>query len=213
MRDVSVVTPPAAELLTAAEARLYLRSNTTREDAWLANKIREIRQEGEAWTGRAWLTQTLLLRLDAWPGQARTGARRDELADAGAEDPRTIYLERPPVQSVEAVRYYDADGTLQTLDASTYFAVVGEDDARVVLRPGETWPVLEDGRPFAVEIEYVAGYGAERANVPGPYVSGFELVLGSVNLNREEEVTGTITARLQRGLETLWGSRRLHPIG
>lgn len=193
--ELDVSAAPGAELLTLAEAKLWLKVTQDVTDDEIQDLMREAREAGEAHTGRTWLTSTLVLRLPAWP-------------DDGA-----IEIPRPPLVSVTHVKYYDVDGVLQTLDAAKYRVVASREGGRVVLKGSAEWPDLEDdARPYPIEVTLVAGYGAAAAAVPGQYVSGWRLLLTHLFQNRSEEETGTNVARRVYGLEELWAYQRIVPI-
>lgn len=144
---VKVVTPPADEPVSLAEAKKRLRVTVDAEDDDLTDLVAECREQAEDECGRAFVTQTLDLFLDGFP------------RGRGA-----IELPRPPLQSVTTVKYYDAAGELQTLDAAAYHVAAGAEPGRVVpVADGDGWPVTQAGRPQAVEVRYVAGYGLAAA--------------------------------------------------
>lgn len=190
----TVKTPPTVEPFSVAEVKSWAKIDSDIDDARVARLITAARLSGEETTGRSWFTQTLLFKRDLWP--------------AGAE----LELPRPPVQSITSVKYYDVDGVERTLDAATYFARVGEDDVAVVLKPGQSWPVLEDGRPNAITVEYVAGFGNTVQLVPGFYLEGASLLIVHLYQNRAEEETGTNVVPLVFGLDDLWSFRRVVPL-
>ena len=64
-----LVTAPAAEPLTLAEAKLHLRVDDTADDALIGALITAARQHAEHDTRRALVTQTWKLALDASPRQ------------------------------------------------------------------------------------------------------------------------------------------------
>ena len=145
---LTVLAPPAVEPLSIDEAKLHLRVDTTDEDSRIAALIRAAREDAQESQGRSYVTQQLRLHLEGWP--------------AG----RAIYLPRPPLQSVQAVRYVREDGTQQTLDPSCYLVVTASEPGAVVLAPGASWPseALQPGLP--VTIDYTAGYGSSSGDVP-----------------------------------------------
>ncbi len=140
---LSVVTPPAVEPVTPENAKLHARIDLDVEDALVARWITAAREYAEEHTGRAWVNQTLLLTLDAWPCEAE------------------VCLPREPVSAVNSVKYRDTDGGLTTLAADDDYQVWLEHSPPIVApAPQTVWPALQTGRKKAVEIEFVAGYGA-----------------------------------------------------
>lgn len=145
LRTLQLVTGPAIEPITLAEAKSYLRIDDEDQDTEVLRLIATAREFVEEQTGRALITQTWRLTLDRWP----TGP--------GAAS-RTIVLDRSPLASVTSVQYYpDGSGTLSTVDAADYHVLTPRDIAgRVILDVDSDWPDVDD-RPDAVQITYVSG--------------------------------------------------------
>lgn len=98
--------------------------------------------------GRALLTQTWTLFLDKFPA--------------------VIHVPMPPLQSVTSVKYYDSDGILRTLAAAAYRVTrAGAWRAEIAPVYGESWPSTR-AMSDAIEVEFITGYGATMATVPGP---------------------------------------------
>jgi len=76
-----------------------------------------------------------------------------------------ITLPIPPLKSITSIKYYDSNGTEQTLSSTAYSSVTPTDDPGFVEPAfGEVWPTTRD-RADAVTVRFVAGY-ASRAEVP-----------------------------------------------
>jgi uncharacterized phiE125 gp8 family phage protein len=80
---------------------------------------------------------------------------------------RGLRLELRDVVSVTHVKYYDSAGILQTVSAADYFVDVnaGRSEPDLVFKESFALPLVEVGRPSAVQVTYVAGYGTP-ADVP-----------------------------------------------
>lgn len=76
-------------------------------------------------------------------------------------------LDIRPIASITSVQYYDANGTLQTVSASDYWfdRYARRSRPDIVFKDSFGWPVLEAGRPSAVQVTFVAGY-ADADHVP-----------------------------------------------
>lgn len=145
---LSVVTPPAEEPVTAAQAKLNARVTYTTEDGLFALWIPAARQMVEDETGLRVVSQTLKLELPSWPadGQVRLGIG--------------------PVTAVNSVKYYDAGGVQQTLAEGTHYQTwLGYRPPLVLPAPQKFWPVVQFGKVPAIEVQFVAGY-ASAAAVP-----------------------------------------------
>lgn len=78
---------------------------------------------------------------------------------------RPLRLPRRPLASVESVKYYAPDGTLTTLEASSYLVHTPTDRAGAIERaPDKCWPATQV-RTYPIVIRFVAGY-ASRDLVP-----------------------------------------------
>lgn len=144
---VTVVTPPAAEPLTTAEAKLLLRIDSSDLDGHVDDLIASARSFFEEATGFALIHRTLQANLRWFPKASN------------------ILLPYPPLASVTSVKYYPL-GVETALVANTDYLT--DNDARqgsILLLPGQSWPddVLY---PPGVVIEYVAGFGAAATAVP-----------------------------------------------
>ncbi len=131
---LTVKTPPADEPVSLEDAKDHLRVDTSASDAQIAAQIQAARERAERYLGRSLVTQTLELRLDAFPS--------------------VIDLPRPPIQSVDLIEYIDPDVDTQTLGQFT----VDREGARIIPAAGNDWPRTL-ATVNAVTVEYTAGYG------------------------------------------------------
>jgi uncharacterized phiE125 gp8 family phage protein len=164
---LELVTPPAVEPVTLDDAKAHLKVDTTDDDALITNLIGAARARAEWHTGRAFVTQSWLLWLDAWP------------CGAPAEIPLL------PVQAVSAVTTYARDDTAVALDPSLYQVDIAS--ARVALRQGTVLPALL--RPInAVSIAFTAGYGDAETNVPPLIRQGILDIVADLYTNRGDGI-------------------------
>lgn len=98
--------------------------------------------------------------------------------------PPIINIALPPIQDVDSVKYYDSDGTLQTLSPSLY-RVSGTGSWLTEIAPayGETWPSVR-WQPSTIEVEFAAGHGDELADVPAPILQAIRELVGHWFENR-----------------------------
>ncbi len=144
-----LVTPPAVEPVTLAEAKAYLRVDLDDEDALISRCIVAAREAAERYTGRAFVTQDLCLRRDAWPGGGT----------------RALALPRPPLIEIATVTVFDLSGTATVLSSDAYIVDSAAVPGRIVLRAGTLVPSVPRETNM-VEIAYRAGYGDTAADVP-----------------------------------------------
>lgn len=154
--SLTLLTPPSAEPVTLAEAKLRLRVGTDVHDDTINQWIAAARERVERETGRALLSQTWVERRDRWDGDGR-------LLAFGTQ----FRLPRPPLIALEAVTTYDADGAPSDHDPAAFFVDTMADPGRIALNPDTVWP--EPGRAVGgIEIRFRAGYGDQPADVPAP---------------------------------------------
>jgi len=153
-------TAPSA-ILPLADAKTHLRVSGTADDAYITALIAAATGAVETETGRALGEQTWIEYLDAFPYG------------------REIRLQRPPLKSVTAVKYYDGDNVEQTLAASKYTVHAQNEPARVELNDGETWPTTY-ARRNAVSVEFVAGY----ATIPEALLFAVKFLIAHFYVNR-----------------------------
>lgn len=196
MSSLRVTVAPALDPILLAEAKAQCRIDTSDEDGLLAGFIIAAREHCEDETGRAFITQTMELKLDFdWP------------IDRCGND--CIVLPRPPHKTgaIESITYIDTNGVEQTLDASQY--LFSEGDIFGCVRPayGVTWPIVRD-QVDAITVTFVAGYGSNPGDVPEPIRQAVRLMIGHFNENREAVSAGQETPlaveRLLRKYLTNW---------
>lgn len=166
-QSLQVVTPPAAEPLTTAQAKLHLRVDHVEEDDYIGALIVAARVHVEEVTGLALLTQTRDAKLDGWP------------------DCRHLQLPRPPLQSVTSITYQLEDGSTSTLSSSSYLVDTASKPGRVFLQDSADWPSEALAPGASVTVRYVAGYGAAGSAVPAPLVHAIRLLVGHWFTHRE----------------------------
>lgn len=160
---LSLVTPAGIQPVTVDDVKDWGRIGDD-EDALLDGIIRAATAHVEEITGRALLTQTWDFFLDCFPTQ--------------------IDLPRPRLQTVTSIKYYDTDGVLQTLAATEYTADNKAEPARIVEAYGKSWPSIRD-IPNAVEVRYVAGYGASPEDVPEALKQAIKVLAVTMYEHRE----------------------------
>lgn len=174
--DFKVITDVTAEPITRAEAKLHLRiddiGGSHADDTLVDALITAARQMAEHYTGRAFAGQTLEATLREFP-----------------EDDDYIDLPMPPVATITHVKYYDGDGTLQTLATANYALSAYGLSRRVELTYGNTWPATRD-MPDAVQVRFVTGYAATGAAagytaLPKAARQGLLLIIGHLYENRQ----------------------------
>ncbi len=138
-----LVTPPALEPVTIADARAFLRISTDSEDDILRRLVATARELVEAETGLALIDQTWQLKVDRWPRSGR------------------LALFKYPVKAVTAVVAYRADGTAIQLAPEEYALQDGRRPQRLYMAH------YPDAATFrGLETDFVAGFGETGVEVP-----------------------------------------------
>jgi uncharacterized phiE125 gp8 family phage protein len=151
-----LIAPPAGLAVSMVAARASARTSGAALDAELEQKVRDFTEDAEHRTGRALITQTWEVTLDAFPDAIR--------------------LPHAPLASVAYVKFYDVDGVLQTLDPQDYLVDAKSEPGYVVPAPGRAWPATA-ARINSVEVQYVCGYGPDETSVPAA-IKGY--ILGMI---------------------------------
>ena len=141
-----LITAPATEPVSSAEAKLHLKVDGATDDNLIAALISAARILCEALQGRAYITQTWELTLDAFP-----------------ESP--FELPRAPLATVTSIKYTDSAGVEHTIAATDYVLDTSGEPGRVALADGVSWPSVDLYPVGAVKIRYTAGGSAAPANV------------------------------------------------
>jgi uncharacterized phiE125 gp8 family phage protein len=185
-----LIDPPAAEPILLTQAKAQCRVEVADDDAiFTGDLIPTARTRVEDITGRQLITATWEDRRSGWPHAGLIGAATAYVG--GGYRGGWIELPMPPLQSIESVKYLDADGVEQTWDPSLYVvdAPTGPRAraGRIAPAYGETWPVVLP-QVDAIKIRFIAGYGDAGADVPAPLRRAMLLIIGSWYENRENEV-------------------------
>lgn len=207
------VTPPAGLPVSLAMVKDQLRLNEddTAEDALLMGLIRAATETAEAFTGRALITRSLRLSLDAAPDTAFEPGFRIGVRPRGQD--RAIELPQPPLIAVlSVVSHNDAD-TATTFAASNYLVDTAREPGRVVLRNGAVWPANADRAANAIEITYTAGYGTRIGDVPEPIRQAILTLIAQLYEHRGEAGDAMTPKHLPLGARMLLAPFRIARIG
>jgi uncharacterized phiE125 gp8 family phage protein len=181
-RTIDAVIEP----VTLDDIKAHARVTDDASNDVLDRYIVAARNEAEDFMGRGLLTQTWKLLLDDF-------AHIIQLPMAA------------PLASVTSVKYYDADGTLQTLATSVYDTDTVSRPGRVVLKPNQSWPSLQSSKLNGrVEIVYVVGWTTADL-VPERIKQGIRQFVTYLDLDRDGMEARALEAR--QAAERCWADR------
>lgn len=138
--SLTVSVPPICEPFYIDEVTDHLKVDSSDDDTLITKLIVAARQYCELFQNRAYVTQTLLLKLDTFPIE--------------------FELPRPPLQSVSSIGYIDTSGDAQTLASSVYDEDIYTEPGRIAEAYNQVWPSIR-GDINAVTVTYKAGYLAK----------------------------------------------------
>lgn len=177
---------PSAEPVTLAEAKLHARIDIDDDDALVTDLIAAARQWVEENTGRCLIHQTWRLTLDAWPaGQSDDWWSGVRVGPISQLDAAVARIERSPVVSVTSVTTLEESGSATTWDAANYYlAREPQGYGRLTRRQGVSWPSVVGRDAGAIQITFVAGYGADPSAVPYPLRHAIKMLVAHWYENR-----------------------------
>ncbi|MCD7059489.1 head-tail connector protein [Pelagibacterium xiamenense] len=142
---------PAEEPVSLVRAKAFLRVDDAAEDGLIEALITAARIHLESTTGRALMAQSWRVVRDCWP------------------ENRVIALPVSPLIALSEVRAFDAEGNATVIDTAQFLPDGQAVPARLILPANiEGAPVLRER--MGIEIDYVAGFGTEPADVPGDLI-------------------------------------------
>lgn len=145
--SISIITAPASEPVSLAEAKLFLRIDHADEDSLIGDLIVAAREAVEAGCGRALIKRRVRESLDIW--------RRDSVGGA--------LLGLSPVSSVVVVRLLASSGAQSVIEPDRYRLEGDRDRPRLVFEAGLPSILRSAG---GIEIEYDAGFADSASQLP-----------------------------------------------
>lgn len=191
---LSLVSGPQSEPLTVDDVKAQSRIDISDDDALILNYIEAAREFIERdYLSCALITQTWDLYLDDWP----------------AGD--SLYLPRPPLQSVTSVTYTDEDGSSATFSSSSYLVDTVGKPGRIVLKTDYSWPSTTLQEVNGLVVRFVAGYGDDADDVPARIRQALRLLVADFYENRENAIVaqGITVEQVPFGVKQLLASLNL----
>lgn len=173
---LALITPPAVEPISLAEAKLHARVDDSDRDTLITVFIKSAREAAEHELGRALITQTWRLTLDEFPE---------------AE----IELPKPKVLSIVSVGYVDASGVDQVVSSANYTLDSAQLPGWVLPAEDFDWPATR-AIANAVRVDFTAGYGPAATDVPASVRQWMLLQIGAAVKQAEAFASGFTVAEL-----------------
>lgn len=187
MNELITLVTPAALAVSLADCKLDLRNDTNFEDDLILSYIDAATRLCSEVSGRSLINETWKLSLNGgFP---------------------VIRINKTPVKSVTEIQYYDADGVSQTIDTDNFYFYVYDAYSELVPKSGFTWPTMECRRD-ALNITFVAGYGAASADIPSSITKAIRLLVVHWFENRSATLVGSEAKDVPYGVEMLLGVER-----
>ncbi|MDI3471069.1 MAG: Gene Transfer Agent (GTA) ORFG06 [Pseudolabrys sp.] len=170
-----LLTAPAVEPVSLAEAKAFLRVEHGDDDDVISALIAGARLYVEGQTRRALIAQSWRLVLDAWPQSGRIDVRP------------------APLRTLDAARVYDGEGRTQTVDVEGFVVEIA--GSSLVFSP---WALPQPDRGAAgIELDVTCGYGDNATDVPEPLRQAIRLIVTQWYENRGvTEPAGAVTLPL-----------------
>ena len=190
IRVVATVAGAACEF----GASVLKDAATSAEDDLLEALIATAREYCEGFQNRAYITQKWELWMDGFPS-------RD-----------FIRVPKPPLQSVEAVKYYGTDNTEYEMLVTDYFVDIKSEPGRLALTYSASWPTTTLRPVNAVCVEFTAGYGDAATDVPKRVNHAMLLLIGHWWEHREASMDGKVSKEIEFAVKALLWQERVVPI-
>ena len=182
-----LLSAPALEPISVAEAKTYLRISHDDDDAVIASLIAAARGQIEAMTRRGLIVQTWRIVRDAWPKESR------------------VRLRIGPLRSLVAVRVYDANGTTASIDPASF---VLDKTTDTIASP--SWSLPSPGRAQAgIELDVQLGYGPAATDVPEPLRHAIRMLTAHWYDNRGRVAIGQSVAIMPPAVNAMIGAFRV----
>ena len=185
-----VVTPPAAEPITVAQAKDHLRVTIDDDDTPIGEIIEGARTRAEEYSGYSIMPQTLRLDLNCFPAAGKA-----------------IEIDHGPIRSITSVGYVDVNGDSQTWDSAEYQVQLGGRPGLLKPASGLVYPSTQVDTFAAVQVTFEAGY-ADATKVIKSLRRAIYFLVGHYYANTEEVVVGPRATKLPEAATDIMDSMR-----
>lgn len=204
---LEIVTPPAAEPVTAADLAAFLGASAS--DPLLDPLVKGARDLCEKHLGIALITQVWKQFFDVvedphgeWWDGVRDGATSSLISV-----PQQLKLALYPLISVASVNFYDDLDAATLAESASYYVSTSSRPPTITLRPGYSWPSVVHRVSDAIVVQGSFGFGAAAANVPDALKNGIK-VLAAFNYEHRGECSAE-EAIIKSGAAGHWAPYRI----
>jgi len=174
-RSLKVDTAATTPIFTTAEAKDFLKVDTTADDTIIDNLVAAATESCQIYTNQYFINTIVTQYSDNW---------------------KEFYsLYKSPVSSITHIKYYDTNDSLQTLASSNYILDDTYEPARIGIAVDGELPNVAD-RINAVQVKYTVGYGTASTDVPEGIRTAIILTVGNWYENRQSVITGRTATEL-----------------
>lgn len=183
-----VSVQPAIEPVTLAELKTALRITSTSEDSLLTQLIIDARTYAEDYTGRKFITQTLVSYDHNLYGQEAEWFSGYRIAPESSlyKGKKFVQFDWAPAQSVTSVVTIDIDNSENAYASSNYYLDNYDDNMfpRLNVNDSSTTYATSLRSSNAIKITWVAGYGDDAVDVPASIRRGILMMASHLYTNR-----------------------------
>lgn len=202
--NMTLVTPPTVEPITADEAVSYMRLDTpdATEAAYISDSIKAAREYCEDFQRRAYITQTWELTLERFPN-----AENDRLNNYQQTD--EIEIPKGCLQSIDSFTFTDYSGAVSTLAQGVNYVVSTRGIVGRVAPPyAAIWPPDPLSPLDPIVIRFTCGYGSTADKVPLKVKQAMYMLIAYWYDNRPP-ISSNIPAELERAVKSLLNMDRI----
>lgn len=196
MAEPILVSPPAVEPITLAEAKLHLKVEHDAEDSLISALIVSARMTAEHETGRKLITQTWEAVFDDFPPYGEAFR---------------LHTAMVPAQSISQVAYLNDAGVATVFAAENYALDAVNLPGFIFPMQGVAWPSDVADTANAVQIRVTCGYWSAD-DVPQPIKQWMLLQIGAMKERRSALHDGKVEAIPDRFVDRLLDPYRVYVL-
>ncbi len=167
------------EIVSLGEAKKQLRVTHGLADDYIQSLISVAREAVEDFTKRSLVEKTIAVGF--------SHSRISESCGWINGYPVFMQLARPPILTVDSVKYRSFDGTEVTLDSSAYFLDAMELRGMVVIKKSTSLALLDQNYPTPLKVQFKVGKETSEL-----YKHAIKLIVSNLFENRCPIVAGTM---------------------